>query len=312
MDAIHFENLQELCTNCSDWKGSLFFPINYQKKEVDEIIKENEERKFDPDCYDSDEHVCEYKILETTDICPLLLPSSGHVAVLRKHHGFPPSSRFRFHSRFDGPDGKEVLVAELKRCARLSGFELSTKKKREKPLGHRLISVNLGCHYSVTYRGKPKPFTDDNVTQDGVKTQGVKDNNHIQHHSQYNKRSTKRPIDCNRKCQFGLLIFLHKDQHWYLSTQKSENSVHRHHFQQDPDQMPTRLQHLSKQELELLNQCSSVLISPTDASNLLNKMPGKCRISPSQVRYLRTKQLASHLSADASTATRLIDSLKLR
>lgn len=160
----------------------------------------------------------------------------------------------------------------------------------------------------TTYQGNQKTFSEDMVTQDGVKEQSLKDNHQKLPPCTANKCSMKHPVDSDEICPFYIVVFLSTDDWRYLSTRLPPNdpSEHCFHPQQDPELMPSMLKTLEKEELDSLRQCAVVRISPVDASNLYN-LPGKVQNSPWQVRYLLYKDCCEQLSSDAGSANRLAD-----
>jgi hypothetical protein len=181
------------------------------------------------------------------DLCLLLSPCGEHERAMQSSHQYPLNTRFRFPSQYNGRSQHKELVHAIQRQAILGGFVLSTcKTSSKKETINRVMSTMLKCQFGQLYAGKPKSFSNDIVTKDGVKPQSTNKENQAKHNRhKFNKCLTKRPIDSDAICPFSLVIFLAHDDYWYLATKTgkcSSNvtpSLHQHHSQQDPELMPT-------------------------------------------------------------------------
>jgi hypothetical protein len=74
---------------------------------------------------DLDEQGCPIK----TDLVPYLYPNPKVQFEKEQFHGFPPKSWYRFTAKYNGMDGRNVLIKAIKESANESGFILVNSKK---------------------------------------------------------------------------------------------------------------------------------------------------------------------------------------
>ena len=64
-----------------------------------------------------------------TDLVPYLYPNQPAQLEKEQFHGFPPKTLYRFTAKYNGMDGRNLLIKTIKESANESGFILIDSKK---------------------------------------------------------------------------------------------------------------------------------------------------------------------------------------
>ena len=252
------------------------------------------------------------------ELTQFLVPNKHDQKMKQRDLNYPPMTRYRFPDCYNGPASMEALVRDLCLDGKKSGFPLIKRSSHGKTSNIRMADVTICCTRHVPFApssAHAKNFKEGKVTAEGVNKGSIHMSHKKKPRPKNYKSSTKRVTDPDGVCPFHLIIFLSSDNHWYLSTRSGNEppDVHVGHPCIDSCHMKTHLSLMGLEEKELRRQCEEAGVKDTETASLLSQRSGE-EWDPAQMRYLSKKEtdLVHGLTADASSADRLIESFKQR
>jgi len=235
------------------------------------------------------------------NLCDFLSPAE-------KDPSLPRKAGYVFPEHYKGKDDMKKLVVALKICALACGHELKVRDSgKPKSSSHREWTVQLYCQHARLHSDATKYALDSKERQ--------------------RKTTSSRPTCSSMQCDFRITVFLLPTSHgtyggrWCLSVAKSSvvdaNGVccHRNHHKFPVKDIHAPLQLMSEDEKRLVKDCSQLYLPRATAAELISiRSTSKLNWKKSQLDYLSSKerQAVHGLSADASSADKLIASFKKR